>query len=460
METIPFDSIFIPLSAALGLSLIVERILELTNNILERLVAGADTPVIPSGARADDKLTELEQLHSRAKYTEEVEEAAEKAAEDRQKTVAKLESEQDTQTRKHLRRELQEFEKDGEWSEHITGAEVLVHKATDPDDGKTMKACILQLLGFAVGIVVVHFSGLQLFNSFLVSLNSAASIPLSIDYLFTGLLIGGSSAPMHVLVRFVTQRKIYEEVSVNSSEDETTKTATSQRKSEQGAVPEIVIPESKPAQEAESGINVPYRGGVDRDLLENVHVRPEDPNLVVYHHTAMHSESTFQDVVRVIKSRTDSRGNHWLTGYNCVILRDGSIHPFCRWDRYGNHAVGYNRRSLGIAFNGNFETDPNVPGSNPDGRFGKPHPSEEQIKSGARVITLWSLLYDIDLNFDADIIPHKQIATKACPGSGFYYDELKRWVDFYREKWDKSDTVQEELHAYKLKAFLYSRRRA
>lgn len=228
-----------------------------------------------------------------------------------------------------------------------------------------------------------------------------------------------------------------------------------------GQAPKPPVQPKPPTETGEiDSINVVYHGGVDRETLENVHIRPEDPKLVVYHHTAMHSNSSFQDVVRVIKSRTDSHGNNWLTGYNCVILADGSIHPFCRWDRYGNHAVGYNRRSLGIAFNGNFETNPDVPGANPDGNLGKQHPTEEQIKAGARVITLWSYLYPIDLDFENSIIPHKQIASKACPGNGFYYDELKRWVEFYKEKWDKSDHIQQELDAYKLKPYLYTQRRA
>ena len=457
---IPFDTILVPLSAALGLSLIVERVLELTKNILERLVRGADTPVIPDESEPDAKIAHLEKMHQRAARSEKVEKEAEAASQERKELVDELEKTQDPQKRKELRKQLQSLEQDGEWDEKITGAEVLVHPATDPDDGWTMRTFILQILGFAVGIGVVHFSGLQLFNSFLSALQSPVTIPVSIDYLFTGLLIGGGSAPMHVLVRFVTQRKMYQNVELETSEkEEAPKMPGAQPGT--GQAPKPPFQPKPPTDTGEiDSINVVYRGGVDRETLENVHIRPEDPNLVVYHHTAMHSNSSFQDVVRVIKSRTDSQGNNWLTGYNCVILADGSIHPFCRWDRYGNHAVGYNRRSLGIAFNGNFETNPDVPGANPDGNLGKQHPTEEQIKAGARVITLWSYLYPIDLDFENSIIPHKQIASKACPGNGFYYDELKRWVEFYKEKWDKSDHIQQELDAYKLKPYLYTQRRA
>jgi len=44
--------------------------------------------------------------------------------------------------------------------------------------------------------------------------------------------------------------------------------------------------------------------------------------------------------------------------------------------------VGFNRRSLGISFNGNFETNPNVPFSNPDSRYGPPRPMEPQLRAG------------------------------------------------------------------------------
>jgi len=203
--------------------------------------------------------------------------------------------------------------------------------------------------------------------------------------------------------------------------------------------------------------DIPYEGGVDRQLLESVHRRDQDPNLVVYHHTAMSSDSTFEDVVGVIKSRTDANGQHWLTGYNCVILADGSIHAFCRWDRYGSHAVGYNRRSLGIAFNGNFETNPAVPFSNPDGRYGEARPTDAQLRAGARVVALWTLLYPIQLDFANSIIPHKQVASKACPGSNFPYDQFKQLVTFYRQRWEHAPSALAAIAAFKLKPYLYAR---
>ena len=150
-----------------------------------------------------------------------------------------------------------------------------------------------------------------------------------------------------------------------------------------------------------------------------------------------------EDLVRVIKESTDANGNHWVTGYHCVILGDATIAPFCRWDRYGNHAAGYNRQSLGLTFMGNFETDPRGPFSNSDGRYG-PSPADRGAAGergpggGAR-----TLLYDIAPDFDELIIPHRQISSKSCPGSNFPYATFRDLVRDFHSRWKQDPVLQE-----------------
>ncbi len=201
-------------------------------------------------------------------------------------------------------------------------------------------------------------------------------------------------------------------------------------------------------------VDLPYDGGVDREKLESVHHRPANPNLIVYHHTAMRLKSTFEDVVRVIKDRRDGTGPRWLTGYHCVVTWDGVSHPFCRWDRYGNHAAGYNARSLGISLNGNFETDPSVPDTNATGRYGPARPTTPQLEMAARVVALWCHLYRIPLDFEHAIIPHRQISPKTCPGNNFPYDDFKRLVTYYHAAWQAA-AGQERIHAFAQKPFLF-----
>jgi hypothetical protein len=310
---------------------------------------------------------------------------------------------------------------------------------------------VIQLLGFAIGIILARVSGLKLFSSFF---PDPGALPVWIeswgDYLLTGLFIGGGSGPVHVLIRFVTERKL----TLDEEEPESPESPSAEIK---GSVPVVSAGEKNLISHPDIGkLNeVRYNGGVDVEKLEHVHLRKKNPDTIVYHHTQMGSNTTFEDVVRVIKNRHDKGGNRWLTGYNCVVLADGSVHPFCRWDRAGNHAVGYNGRSLGIAFNGNFETDPVRPFSNPGGRYGLKRPTDEQLKAGARVMVLWTFLYGIKVDFKKTIIPHKQVSKKTCPGTSFPYDELFHYIKHYRKKWEKSKEVKEWIEEFKLKSYLY-----
>jgi hypothetical protein len=397
----------VTLSTVLGASLLVERVLEFLKNIFEPAIGAKYRRMTPDFQEIDGKIDELE-------------------------------------------KDLEAGKQDGEWDERYPTNTVLVEPATDPDDGTILRTFVIQLMGFAFGIIAAHYFGLRLFQTLAAG---SGSIPAWADFLLTGLLIGGGSAPIHILIRFVTQRKVWvpSENQVDSSEEKEKHENTGAEEKSKPAAVISAIPLTAVVDE----LDIPYNGGVDREKLDGIHVRKEDPGLIVYHHTAMKRGSRFEDVVRVIKSRTDPRGYHWVTGYNCVVTEDGGIKPFCRWDRYGNHAKGYNMKSLGLAFNGNFETDPGVPFSNPSGRYGPPRPTEVQLKAGARVAALWTFLYNINPDFEKTIIAHGQISDKACPGSNFPYDEFKRWVEYYRKQWEKMPQMMERIEAFKLKPYLY-----
>jgi len=440
MNVIPVDSILVPLTAALGLSLIVERILEIVKNILQRLLGSRQGRALPDLKDADAIIGQLQNKYQLGSTAQSLEEEVQKVAAERLKLKSQYQKEKDAGKKKELYEKLQALEQDKEWDERVPAWRVFVEAASDPDDGTTLRVFIIQLLGFAVGILLAHFSGVQLFNSFLNSLGQS-TMPAWLDYLFTGLLIGGGSGPMHVLVKFVTDRKFT--IPEDQSAAEVTKAPTENTTK----APALIT--TKPALRPDDWVDITYNGGVDREALQDVHRRKNNPDLIIYHHTAMNSKSTFQDVVRVIKERK------WLTGYNCVIQYAGSVHPFCRWDRYGSHAAGYNARSLGIAFNGNFETDPKVPFSNPDGRLGPTRPGEEQLKAGARVVALWTFLYNIPVDFDKSIIAHNKISTKTCPGNNFPYEEFRNWIEHYKNTWEKSEEIMHRISAFKLKPYLY-----
>src|SRR5512133_1396913 len=162
VATIPFELVVGPLSAALGLSVGVERILEFFKNFVEPRMGTELARHVPDTAEVKVKTDTLEETL-----------------------------------------ELGTGGNAKEWDEQVPHEIALVQPATDPDDGATLRAFILQLLGFAVGILLARLFNVQLFSALGAHLPGGAPL----DFVLTGLLIGGGSAPVHLLIRFVTERK-------------------------------------------------------------------------------------------------------------------------------------------------------------------------------------------------------------------------------------------------------------
>lgn len=307
------------------------------------------------------------------------------------------------------------------------------------------------LAASGLGIILAQLFQVHLLSMLMVSADETKNLSLSfifLDTLFTGLVIGGGSQPIHVLIRFLSERK------VDLATDEAAVVKENAKFKALGTVvASASLVEEKKEPRALQWQNIVYRGGVNPETLENTHRRPANPNLIVYHHTAMSSAKSFQEVVDEFLLT-----KQWLTGYNCVIMPDGAIKPFCRWDRYGNHARGHNARSLGISFHGNFHTAPGDNFSNADGRYGNQQPTEAQLHAGARVVALWVFLYpDIALDFTQSILAHKEAMPghTVCPGSNFKYEEFKRLVRQYHDAWAGSHEVQQEIEAFRKLDYIY-----
>lgn len=456
-DVVSFESVARPLAIAAGLAVAVERVLELLKNATDLVPPRASGLRGHKSQRLSEPIDRLEAFRRR----EAEREAAERERSDVVDKVEVAAATADAADAREIRKLLREppaGARDQEVDEAFPPGTLLVQDATDADDGKALRALTLQLVAAALGIIAARLFGVRLFDALTPGAFPAGP---SVDFLLTGLLIGGGSGPVHMLIRFVGERKVTlpeepardEEVTVvvrPVTQAERTLLPAPEPRSwapgggvvepasgETGGHP--VIAPGDPAVVVvapdTAWVDVPYRGGVDREILESVHRRRRKPDTIIYHHTAMHRSSSFEDVVRVIKDRRDARGNPWITGYNCVVTGDGAVHPFCRWDRYGNHAAGWNARSLGIALNGNFETDPRVPYANPDGRYGPARPSAEQLEAAARVVALWTLIYGIPLDFDHRIIPHSQVSPKTCPGNAFPRGRFQELVTRFHHAW-------------------------
>ena len=308
----------------------------------------------------------------------------------------------------------------------------------------TASALFLQVAGAGLGILLAQLFDLRLLSIFLNLHNTPAYFPV-FDILFTGVVIGGGSQPIHVLIRFLTERKI----TLPAEEAAEVKKAKSIAKTISSGQ---LVEEKK--EDVQLWKDISYAGGVNPAALDNEHKRSGNPTLIVFHHTAMSASASFKDIVDEFLIQ-----KKWLTGYHCVIMPDGTIRPFCRWDRYGSHTKGRNTRSLGIAFHGNFHTEPDDKFSNADGRYGNQRPTEAQLHAGARVVALWAYLYDgIQLDFDNCILPHRTALPghTVCPGSNFAYREFEKLVRNYYDAWRESNLALDEIGKFKQKEYIYA----
>jgi hypothetical protein len=434
-STVAYEPLAVALAAALGAAVVVERVVEGAKNLLDLTRLGSPKRQLAPEDAATAPVQHLVGV---------LQEAAARDADERDVESSRPPGKPAPPTN---------GKPVFEWKEQLPSSTIVIQGATDPDRGSALRSFVIQAIATAAGIVAAHVADLSLFRTLL----GPDVISPTGDYLLTGLFIGGGSAPAHVLIRFISERRVSVAAEPEAPPAAPAAGAAPPALSSDTPVAKVARVSAEAAVSLEQWVDVPYTGGIDRELLEGIHHRPADPNVIVYHHTAMSRTSTMDDLVRVIKDQRDKKGQHWVTGYHCAILADGSIHPFCRWDRYGCHAAGYNRQSLGIAFMGNFETDPTVPFSNPDGRYGPAHPSEAQLQAGARIVTLWTFLYGLEVDFDQVIIPHKQIANPAtaCPGGNFPYADFQHLVRYLRKAWAESPETRERILAFAAQPFLY-----
>jgi len=339
---------------------------------------------------------------------------------------------------------------DSEANEEYPAPTIPVISPTPISTLKTAYQLFILMAASGLGIIFAQLFQIRLL-AVMTSKNINAAPSLSFvfaDIIFTGLVIGGGSQPIHILIRFLTERK------VDLDDSEATKVNENAKyKSLDTVVSASNLVEEKQEPNALQWMDIAYRGGVNPDSLQNTHQRPGNPNLIIYHHTAMSSATSFRQVVDEFQ-----KSKQWLTGYNCVIMPDGEINSFCRWDRYGNHAKEFNPRSLGLAFHGNFHTAPGDQFSNADGRYGNQQPTEAQLHAGARVVALWIFLYeDIKLDFEQNIRAHKEVMPghTVCPGSNFKYEEFKQLIRQYHDAWANSHEVLQKIEDFKKLKYIY-----
>ena len=121
--------------------------------------------------------------------------------------------------------------------------------------------------------------------------------------------------------------------------------------------------------------------------------------LLVLHHEAG-SGSTAQDIHRYHRY-----SNGWAgIAYHYYIRKDGSIYRGRPEGMICGHCLGYNSTSIGICFEGNFESETM---------------GQTQINAG------WELIADILRRYPGICVRrHKDLNQTACPGRNFPFDVL------------------------------------
>lgn len=97
----------------------------------------------------------------------------------------------------------------------------------------------------------------------------------------------------------------------------------------------------------------------------------------------------------------------WGIGYHYYIRKDGSVWRGRPEECVGSHAGstnGYNTHSIGICFEGNFETEAM---------------SKAQVNVGRELIADIKARHQIK-----QVLRHKDVAATACPGRNFRWAEL------------------------------------
>lgn len=141
----------------------------------------------------------------------------------------------------------------------------------------------------------------------------------------------------------------------------------------------------------------------------NMEVR-KTTNIIVLHHAAA---STCD--AKTIHAWHLNRGFSGI-GYHFLVRKNGTIERGRAENLVGAHVAGHNRGSIGICFEGNFETETM---------------GEAQKNAGEELVEYLKQKYSISI-----VVRHKDLADTACPGKNFPFEEILQGV--------KTETKQPE----------------
>ncbi|XP_058819743.1 peptidoglycan-recognition protein 2 [Topomyia yanbarensis] len=161
--------------------------------------------------------------------------------------------------------------------------------------------------------------------------------------------------------------------------------------------------------------NIVKRAQWSASKSTNVTYQIKPVPFVVVHHTATADCSEMvvcKGIVRSIQD-THQKGNKWSDiGYNFLIANGGNVYEGIGWHRVGAHTRGYNSKSIGIAFIGNYADE---------------LPSAKALRAANKLLECGVKLGELD--GDYRLYGARQISKTASPGDALYA-EIQEWDHF------------------------------
>ncbi|EFA12467.1 peptidoglycan-recognition protein 2 [Tribolium castaneum] len=138
---------------------------------------------------------------------------------------------------------------------------------------------------------------------------------------------------------------------------------------------------------------------------------------VVVHHTVTNTCSTEEECAAILRNiqnfHMENLDFHDI-GYNFLVGGDGQIYEGAGWHKVGAHTRGYNSRSLGLGFIGNYTTQ---------------LPNKKQIQAAKDFLQCGVELGELGKSFK--LFGARQVSATESPGLKLYR-ELQNWPHFTR----------------------------
>ncbi|XP_043261235.1 peptidoglycan-recognition protein SA isoform X1 [Colletes gigas] len=139
------------------------------------------------------------------------------------------------------------------------------------------------------------------------------------------------------------------------------------------------------------------------------------PYIVIHHTVTPECTTKVSCSARVENIRSyhmNDLGWHDM-GYSFLIGGDGNVYEGSGWNREGAHTYGYNKRSLGIAFIGNFQEKL----------------ASDNMMEAAHKLILCGKSKEI-FREDVHVIAARQVGSTASPGLELY-GQIQNWPEWF-----------------------------